>query len=49
VELKEVDVVHVQAFEGVLDLAPRRVFLAQAGLGGEEDAVPDLGHPAPVL
>src|SRR5688500_17938432 len=49
VELKEVDVVHAQAFEGVLDLALRRVFLAQSGLGGEEDAVPDLGHPAPVL
>jgi hypothetical protein len=49
VELKEVDVVHAQAFEGVLDLALRRVFLAQTCLGGEEDAVPDLGHPAPVL
>src|SRR5215217_8865738 len=49
VELKEVDVVHAQAFEGVLDLALRRVFLAQTGLGGEEYAVSDLRHPAPVF
>src|SRR5215211_2384452 len=49
VELEEVDVVDPQAFEGVLDLAFRRILLAQAGLGGEEDAVPDLGHPPSVL
>src|SRR5919112_2870204 len=49
VELEEVHVVHAQAFEGVLDLTLRCSFIAQACLGGEEDAVPDLGHPAPVL
>src|SRR5215212_3375798 len=49
VELKQVDVIDAHAFYGVVDLALRRILLAQACLGGEEDAVPDLGHPASVL
>ena len=49
VQLYEVYAVHAQALQRGLDLSPRRVFLAQVGLGGEEYVVPYFPHPAPAV
>src|SRR5919199_1219121 len=49
VELDQVNLVHPQALEGGPDLAPGGILLALAGLGGEEDLIPEPGHPAPVV
>jgi hypothetical protein len=47
VQLEQVDAVGLQPLEGGVDLRPRRVTLALAGLGREEDALADPRHPRP--
>jgi hypothetical protein len=47
VELDEVDGVDLEALQRSLELAPGPVALALAGLGGEEETGPVLGHPRP--
>ena len=45
VELDQVDVVDAQPLERPLELGPRRVAAALAGLGGEEELVGASRHP----
>ena len=45
VDLEEVEVVGPEPLEAVVDLRPRLVPVPQPGLGGQEDPVPDRGHP----
>jgi hypothetical protein len=47
VDLDQVDVVGPQPLQAGVDLGPRLVAVAQAGLGGQEDPVADLRHPRP--
>jgi hypothetical protein len=45
VQLQQVDMVGLQPLQGSLDLAPGRLAVTLAGLGGQEDPVPDVRHP----
>ena len=45
VDLDEVEPVGLEPFQAAVDLGPGGVAVAQAGLGGQEDPVPDGWHP----
>ncbi len=44
-DLDEVEAVDLEPLQALVDLGPGALAVAQAGLGGQEDLVTDVGHP----